>query len=72
MVKTYLVTRQTLKELLDHLEEFEEKMKTFCTTHPEYSYDISISENTKPKRKEWQLVTNIRREHEGIKKIKSS
>jgi hypothetical protein len=61
MIKTYLVKRDTIKELLDHLEEFEEKMKKFCSTHPEYSYDISISEVAKPKRPEWQLITNIRR-----------
>lgn len=70
MVKTYVVFRDTIKELLDHLEEFQVKMELFCKTHPEYSYNVSISECSTKKRSQWQLMTNIER-NDNIKENKS-
>ena len=62
ITKSYLVRKDTIKEALDHLEEFIAKMELFVSKHPDYTYNISICEMpSRNKFPRWEVQTNITR-----------
>lgn len=72
ITKSYLVRKETIKEALDHAEEYMAKMELFISTHPEYSYTISIREVPSDlKFPRWEVQTNIMR-YEKDKENRSS
>jgi hypothetical protein len=60
--KEFIVYRDTIVEALDHLEEFEDKMKEFVKKNPKFLYkaDINLVGSV------WEIKVNVHKKDEQI------
>lgn len=45
MNNTYIIKKTSLKQALDHIDEFKTKMEMFKEKHPQYIYKVTIEKD---------------------------
>jgi len=61
MNNTYVIEKESIVEVLEDIQSFENMMSTFLENHPQYSYNIDIKESTESK---WTVELNIKKDEE--------
>lgn len=58
MNNTYIVPKETIKEVFDDIKTFEKRIALFREHKPEYKYELKIKKSNKENMK-WELCAKI-------------
>lgn len=66
MNNTYIIKKESLKQALDHIDDFKTKIETFKEKHPQYIYSVVI----KKEENGYLVEINIKTKNEDAKTSK--
>lgn len=66
MNNTYIIKKASLKQALDHIDDFKTKMETFKEKHPQYIYSVMIEKDGE----EYRVEINIKTKNEDTQTSK--